>query len=278
VLRHAPLYANLPAEIDDAFLVFERHAIRHGQLYPVAITITPFLFDMVRRGSMVAERITDLIAEYTAAATTLEAALRNQLLEIVADHGSEIVGWLGRFDRAGAAIAIHAPAVRDGVIAKIAQADRVAPEMLLALIDLGASPGRTVQLALEMLESSDTETSRMCAAAFLARYGDRVPELRTRIDAALPPSAPAALERFVGRLWRPTVDRPIVAPKMYDAEVVFAGEKLVLVRAGSRSVTLPWPGAELQRGDVIKVGITAHGQPKLAVVTSPDGSVRVIDF
>ena len=103
-------------------------------------------------------------------------------------------------------------------------------------------------------------------------------DLRTRIDAALPPSAAGALERFVNELWKPTIDRPVVAPKLHEAEVVFVGEKLVLVRAGSRSVTLPWQGAALHRGDRIKVGITAHGKPKLALVTAPDGRVTVIDF
>ncbi|MDB4959423.1 MAG: hypothetical protein JWO36_6992 [Myxococcales bacterium] len=278
VLRHAKLYLQFPEEIDDAFLVLERHAIRHGQLYPVAITVLPFLFDLVRRSSPASERITDLIADYTAAAPTLEPQLRERLLEIVIDHGLEIVGWIGKHDRAVAALAIHIPALRDEFVAVVAEADRVAPEVLLALIDIGAAPGRTIDLALAMLDHADAELSRMCAAAFLSRYGDRAPELRTRIDAALPPSAPAALERFVEKLWRPTVDRPVVAPKLYEAEVVFAGEKLVLVRAGERSVTLPWVGAPLQRGDLIKVGITVHGQPKLAVITGSDGSVRVIDF
>jgi hypothetical protein len=279
VLRHAPLYLPFPEEIDDAFLVLERHAIRHGQLYPVAVTVLPFLFDMVLRSSPVAERITDLIADYTAAANTLEPQLRDRLVEIVTDHGLEIIGWLGKHDRALAALAIHVPALRDELIEVIAECQAVSAVMLLALIDLGAAPGRTIELALEMLDGADTpDLLRMCAAAFLSRYGERTPDLRTRIDAALPPSAPAALERFVEKLWRPTVDRPVVAPKLYDAEVVFAGVKLVLVRAGARSVTLPWVGAPLHRGDTIKVGITAHGQPKLAVVTSEDGSVRVVDF
>ncbi|MEO8554084.1 MAG: hypothetical protein ABI678_29115, partial [Kofleriaceae bacterium] len=118
----------------------------------------------------------------------------------------------------------------------------------------------------------------MAAAAFLSRFGDQTPALRTRLDRALPPSAPAALRVFVGKLWTPTVRPPLVAPKLYDAEVVFAGAKLVLVRAGQRSVTLPWADAPVGRGDVIRVGITAHGQPKLALITEDDGSVTVVDF
>ena len=88
----------------------------------------------------------------------------------------------------------------------------------------------------------------------------------------------AALGNLVARLWVPTIERPVVAPKLCAAEVVFAGEKLVLVRAGSRSVTIPWRDAPLQRGDVLQVGISAHGQPKLVVMTAPDGRVTVIDF
>src|SRR5258708_4002917 len=87
VLRHAPVYLPFPDEIDEAFAVLERHAVDHGQLFPVAVTIAPFLFDILRRGSLVAERITDVIAEYTAAAATLDdELLARRLVEIVVDH------------------------------------------------------------------------------------------------------------------------------------------------------------------------------------------------
>jgi hypothetical protein len=65
---------------------------------------------------------------------------------------------------------------------------------------------------------------------------------------------------------------------MVAAEVLFAGEKLVLVRAGERSVTLPWPQSHVRKGDVLSVGVTVHGQAKLVVFTEPTGAVRVIDF
>jgi len=120
--------------------------------------------------------------------------------------------------------------------------------------------------------------TRAAAAAYLARVGDGSPALRERIDAALPPSAPAALANLVEDLWHPAVHRPVVAPKLLSAEVVFVGEKLVQVRAGERRVTLPLPSSHLQRGDVIQVGITAHGQPKLALLSEPDGGIRVVDF
>ena len=106
----------------------------------------------------------------------------------------------------------------------------------------------------------------------------RTASSRRRWSAALPPSAPPALRTFVGKLWTPTIERPAVAPKIFDAEVVFAGERVVLVRAGERTVTLPWPGAPLERGDHLKIGITAHGQPKLALLTEANGSVKIIDF
>ena len=92
------------------------------------------------------------------------------------------------------------------------------------------------------------------------------------------PAAPAALINFVGGMWTPRIQKPVVAPKLVDAEVVFAGEKLVLVRAGDRTVTIPWTAAHVVRGDILQVGVTAHGQPKLVVLTEPDGHVRVIDF
>lgn len=279
VLRHAPLYAALPEEIDDAFQVLERHAIRHRLLYPVAVTITPFLFDLVRRSSPLSSRITDLIAEYVAAAETLDEHLHVRLFQIVNDHAPELLGWLGRHDRALAAIALRVPSVRERYLHALETATEVSPFALLALVDLGAAPGITRDVAHALLDDTAAPAvARMCAAAFLARYGDRTPALRERIDAALPPSAPAALANFVGQLWSPTVDRPVVAPKLCDAEVVFAGEKLVLVKAGGKSVTLPWQGSGVHKGDVLQVGITAHGQPKLVLMTDPEGRVTVIDF
>ena len=279
VLRHAALYTHLPAEIEEAFEVLECHPIRHRLLYPVAVTIAPFLFDLVRHGNVHAARITDLLAEYAAAAETLEPLLRDRMIQIVFDHGVEICGWIGTHDRAAAALAIHVPELRDAYLATVEGRRAMSPTMLLALIELGEAPGASLEIATRLLDGADApELARMAAAAFLARFGELTPSLATRIDGALPPSAPAALAKLVGDLWQPVVSRPAVAPKLHDAEVVFAGEKLVLVRAGNRSVTLPWPDSNVGRGDVIKVGITAHGQPKLAVITAEDGSVRIIDF
>jgi hypothetical protein len=238
----------------------------------------PFLFDIVRRGSIVAARITDLLAEYAAAAGTLEAPLRDKLVGIFSDHADQIVSWIGRHDRAAAALAIHVPALREAYLAALATAE-VSAISMLALIDLGAAPDHAVARAIQLVDHEQApELDRMAAAAFLSRYGDRTPGQRTLINAALPPSAPAALANLVGKLWMPTVDRPVVAPQLHDAEVVFAGEKLVLVRTQSRTVTLPWAGAPVQRGDIVKVGITVHGEPRLVLVTEPDGRVQLIDF
>ena len=283
VLRHAPLYTNLPAEIEEAFEVLEGHAIRHRVLYPVAVTIAPFLFDLVRRGNVHAARMTDLLAEYASAAETLEPYLRDRFVQIIFDHGVEICGWIGTHDRAAAALAIHVPELRDAYLATVEGLRTVSPVVLLALIELlgevGEATDGALAVASRLLDSADTgqELPRMAAAAFLAKFGEPSPSLSTRIDGALPPSAPAALGKLVADLWQPTVLRPVVAPKLHDAEVVFAGEKLVLVRAGDRTVTVPWANANVARGDRLQVGITAHGRAKLVVVTDPDGSVRLID-
>lgn len=279
VIRHAPLYAAHPEEIEDAFTVLEHHPLRHGLLYPVAVTITPFLFDFVRRKSPLSSRITELIAEYTVAADTLDQHMRDRLVQLVADHATEIMSWIGIHDRALAALAVHVAAVRGPYLATLATANELSPFALLALLELGVAPGDSVQLATELLDDpSAHHVARAAAAAFLARFGDHTPSLGSRIDAALSPAAPAALKNFVGKMWTPRIQRPVVAPKLLQAEVVFAGEKLVLVRAGDRTVTLPWIQPSLQRGDTLQVGITAHGQPKLVVLTEPDGHVRVIDF
>ncbi|HUS30960.1 MAG TPA: hypothetical protein VMZ53_20765 [Kofleriaceae bacterium] len=279
VLRHADIYKGVPDEIEEAFAVLERHVVRDGQLYPVVVAALPFLFATLRKGTFIATRIADLIALYASTAHTLEAPLDTRVRQLISDHGGEIARWLGHHDRALGAIAIHVPALRDIFIAAVEGAERVSPEILLALVELGDAPGETPELALKMFDGPDaSDIARTCAAAFLARFGDHAPELRTRIDAALPPSATTHLRRLAGNLWNPVIVRPLVAPKLYDAEILFTGKKVVVVKAGSKSVTLPWEGAALVQGDRVQVGLSAHGQPKLAVVTDRKGNVRVIDF
>jgi len=218
VLRHAPLYAAHPEEIDDAFAVLEHHPLRHRMLYPVAVTIAPFLFDFVRRNSPLSSRITELIAEYTAAADTLDQHLRDRLVQFVADHAGEIIGWIGTHDRAVAALAVHVAALRGRYLAAIEDATQLSPFTLLALLEIGAAPGASIRLATELLDDPQAHhVARAAAAAFLARFADRTPSLQARIDAALPPAAPAALTSFVGQMWTPRIVRP----------VGFAAEKLV---------------------------------------------------
>jgi hypothetical protein len=278
VLRHAAIYIELPAEIDEAFVVLEHHVMLGDQLYPVAVAALPFLLDTLRRGSPIGGRIAELVARYAVASSSLEPPLRVRFHQLLGDSAVQIAGWLGRYDRAAAAIAVHVPNVREAFFAAAGQADRLAPEVLLALAELGATPGRATELALATLGGADaTGAARMCAATYLARLPEGSNATRA-IDEALPPLAAAMLRRYVGGLWTPTVERPVVAPTIVDAEVVFTGAKLVLVRAGTRSVTLPWAGAAVARGDRLKVGLTTHGQPKLAMLTRPDGTVRVIDF
>lgn len=280
VLRHAEIYRGVPDEIEDAFSVLERHVCRDGKLYPVSLATLPFLLATTRKPSHIASRIADLIAFYASCAGTLEAPLDARFRQQLSDHAGELIRWLGVHDRALAALAIHVPALREAFIAAVEGAEHLAPEILLALVELELreAPGESETFARDLLENADDELSRMAAASFLARFGDHPPALRTRIDATLPPSAATSLKRLTAGLWIPTVVRPVVAPKLYDAEVMFTGKRLVVVKAGTTSVTLPWHGAELAPGDRLQVGLSAHGQPKLAVVTDRKGNVRVIDF
>ncbi|HEY4057901.1 MAG TPA: hypothetical protein VGM39_14905, partial [Kofleriaceae bacterium] len=252
VLRHAELYSGAPEEIEAAFTVLERHALRHRLLYPVAVTIAPFLLDFIRRSSPQSERIAELIAEYVAAADTLDEPLRDRLLNLVADAAPEVMQWLGRFDRPLAALAIYVPTLQPLYLEALA-GDAVPVSTwqyaFLALLELGAAPARTVAIANALLDSDAEPLVRAAAASFLVRFGDDTPSLNTRIDAALPPAAPAALASLVTRLWAPRIERPVVAPRMLDAEVMFAGEKLVLIRAGAHQVTLPWHHANVRKGD-----------------------------
>jgi hypothetical protein len=279
VLRHAVIYAGIPSEIEEAFGVIEQHVMLDGQLYPVALATLPFLFDTIRRGSPVAARIADVIARMGSLSGTLDKHLSGRLVSMIIDQSGEIVRWFGTHDRAFGALALHIPQLRELFVAAVEGAERLTPEALLVLQELGVAPGESIELALEMLDGPDsTDLARMCAAAFLAKLGEHPADVRTRIDAALPPSAAGALKRHVQQLWTPQVVRPNVAPKLYDAEVIFTGKKLVVVKAAGKSVTLPWESSEMHKGDRLQVGLTTHGEPKLAVVTDTKGTVRVVDF
>lgn len=280
VLRHAEIYRVVPDEIEEAFGVLERHVMRDGQLYPVVIAAAPFLLAAMRKPSHVSSRIADLIARYASIAGTLEQPLSSRLLQMLGDSSGDVIRWFGVHDRPLGALAIYVPALREPLVAAVEGAERVSPEILLALIelDLREAPGESEASARDLIENADDELSRMAAAAFLARFGDHPPALRSRIDSSLPPSAATSLKRVTGGLWTPTVTRPVVAPKLYDAEIMFTGKKLVIVKAGTKSVTLPWEGATLAPGDRLQIGLSSHGQPKLAVVTDRAGNVRVIDF
>jgi hypothetical protein len=116
VLRHAQLYVAHPEEIEDAFRVMEQHAIGRGHLYPVAVAALPFLFDVVRRGSPIAGRIADLIAQIAAAKDPAEPRLHDRLATIVASHDEEIARWIGRFDSAARALTVHVPALRGTLV------------------------------------------------------------------------------------------------------------------------------------------------------------------
>ena len=280
VLRHAEIYRGAPQEIEEAFAVLEQHVMRHDQLYPVAVAAVPFLFDTVfRRPSPLGERIAELLARYAARAKSLEKPLEERLLSIIVDHAPEIIRWFGRYERALCALAIHVPALRELFIAAVEGAEHISPIVLLALVELDAPAGDTTGFALEMLDGPDsTDVARMAAASYLACFGEHTPQLLTRIDAALPPRAGDTLRELVGKLWEPTIERPVIAPRMFDAEVVFTGKKIVLVKTADKSVTLPWEGADVEAGDRLKVGLSSHGQPKLAVISDWRGNVRVIDF
>lgn len=279
MLRHAAIYANVPAEIDDAFAVLETHVMRHDVLYPVGAAVVPILFHTLRKPSPISGRIASTLGRYATLMSSLEAPVAQRMIQIFADHSYELVRWLGTHDRALCAVVLNVPALREVFIAAVEGAEHVSAEILLALLELGEAPGDTIPFAIAMLDGADaTNEQRMSAAAFLSKLGAPDASLAARIDTALPPTADVALRTFVDKLWSPTVIRPVVAPKLYDAEVVFTGKELVIVRAGGKSVTLPWKGAQVAKGERVQVGLSTHGEPKLAVVTDWKGAVRVVDF
>ncbi|MGE0871077.1 MAG: hypothetical protein AB7P03_21110 [Kofleriaceae bacterium] len=279
VIRHAQIFAGLPEEIDEAFTVLEGHAMCRGSLYPVAVAITPFLFDCLRRGSPVSDRITHVIAAYVASHRSLEPRLQRQLLDIVIDHAPEIMKWHGRYDRALAAVAIHVPELRAAYVATVATEPTLSAFALLALNELGAASDNAIAFAHQTMEREDADPAlRMAAAAFLTHRGEHPPIRHAQICAALPAAAADALSNLVAGLWIPRIDRGAIAPQLQQAEVVFVNDRFVMVHAGSRSITLPWADAAVQRGDLIQVGIDAGGKAAVAVLTDRAGQVTVVDL
>ena len=110
--------------------------------------------------SPISGRIASLVARYASLRDTLEKPLANRLTQILTDHSGDVVRWLGRFDRALAALAVHVPELRDVFIAAVEGAERIAPEILLALAELGEAPGDSIELAWEMLESNGSSAER----------------------------------------------------------------------------------------------------------------------
>jgi hypothetical protein len=143
VLRHAQIYKDLPAEIEEAFVVLEQHVMRDGTLYPVVLSTMPFLLATMRRGSVLSGRIALLIARYASIMPTLDKPLRDRLEAMLADHAGDIVRWFGRdadHDRAIGMLALHVPALRAVYLAAVEGAERLSAETLFALGALGEPP------------------------------------------------------------------------------------------------------------------------------------------
>lgn len=277
VLRDAHLFGDAPEELAEALEVLETHVIANGVLYPVVVHALPFLFELVARDIPHATEVAEVIATYAAAIETLPAAPRARMRTTLLAHQDDILSWVGRHDLAAAGLAVHAPWLRTGYLAAVEASRALTAVGFLALLELDATVGGVTQAAISVLDRGD-DLTRMAAAAFLAARHDLTPDVATRVDAELPPHAEAALANLTGGLWTPIVRRPRVAPQLRDATVVFVGPKLVLVRVGQRTVTLPWPDAQVRKGDVLQVGITAHYQPKLVILADAEGGVRVVDF
>jgi hypothetical protein len=277
VLRDAHLYRETPEELAEALEVLETHVVAEGTLYPVAVAALPFLFELIEREVPHAGELAEVIASYGAAIETLAPAPRAAMRTLLLAKREVILGWVGKFPLAAAGMAVHAPWLRNGYLAALDAGRGVGAIGFLALLELDATVRGAVQAAIAALGGGEP-TTRMAAAAFLAGRPDLTPDVATRVDAELPPHAEAALANLTGGLWEPIIKRPRVAPQLREGRVVFVGPKLVLVKVGERTVTLPWPDAQVRKGDVLRIGITAHYQPKLVILADASGQVKVVDF
>jgi len=123
--------------------------------------------------------------------------------------------------------------------------------------------------------------ARAAAAIFLARRTQPEGALAQRVEAALTPLALAELRQSIDVPF--AVDAPeFRAPfegTLEQGTILFAGERLVTVRlAGPRNVSLPWPASGVVKGEVVRIGFSASGAPRIVERSRADGGTTRIEF
>jgi hypothetical protein len=273
----------------DALDVLQSHAWHQGDIYPVTAHVVPFAValssapEVVVRGDVAywLALVADSASRYAAGTDAGNRANAEATFGALLAHRRTVIGWIGGdHDAAALVVASRVPGMGDDLLAALSAARRISVAGWLSLAELESPPAWALDRAATALEDRD-EDVRTAAALLLGRRARPTGDLAARVEAALAPGALAALGRAVEvpfDLSAPVLTAPFAGP-LGQATVLFVGAKLVTVRvAGPRNVNLPWPGSGLTKGEVLEVGLSPHGAPRVAVRARPDGTKETITF
>jgi len=264
----------------DAMDVLCSHVSHQGDIYEVTPRVVPFIFDLLSMPEVAGPRglaeclvlWAESAKRYEASAQPEDRALGRSLDAALALHAPEVAGWLGGdLEQEAVLVAAYSSRLRAPVLAAVQAQHRPSFSAYIAMTLIGEWPEWMHQRAAKALGCDDA-MERLAAAAFIACSG-RVPDdLLPQLDAILTPDAAAKLTAAFDRpleLKIPRLRAPWRGP-LAEAAVIFAGPKLVVVRTtDNRSFTLHWPQAAVEKGARVRVGISAHGEPR--VVEWEDG-------
>ena len=280
VLRHAQLYAAVSrGDRRSVRASSSTHAIRHGQLYPGRARDAAVLFATLRarHARRRAHRRSDRDVHGRVAHARGAAARAFPRSDRLAREATSCAGS-ARTTAHSCAIALRVPELRTDLLAGARVAERsrrscCSRSSISAPLPAAPTMSRTRCSTTPTTRSADVR-GRVPRALWRAHAGAAVAH-RCRAAAVGAP----ALRNYVGELWTPTVKRPAVAPKLLTPRSMFAGEKVVLVKAGDAARRAAVGERRVSSAATsCRSASPCTASPKLALVTDAAGAVRVVEF
>lgn len=246
-------------------VVLYGHGWHQSTIYPVTAAIAPFLIQLIearRDGDGELARGLEVFA--CAATDPANAPHGDGVIAALAAHAGTIVGWREERAQTVVVVAVHVPAVRELWLAAL-QASHISTVEYFGLAALPNPPEWAADRARQ-------DPDDVGAAVLLAAHTTLAPELARIVERTI---TPLTVDTFGDLLAVLNLDIPEVrAPcDLVPATVVFAGGNLVLVRVGDRNVTCKVTNTGLKMGDQVRVGISAHGEPRMLELRGEDGTV-----
>lgn len=247
-------------------VVLWSHGFHQGTSYPVSVAIVPFVVALVDGGCDPTGELAEGL-EYIGCALRTEDAFEAAVKAAIAGHAATILGWRDDHNRVVARLGAAMPELRPRWLAILASAPILTTEEYLGLATLPEAPAWAIERARD-------DASNLGAAILLARRGALDPALTRTIEATLAPRVVALHSDVISAfgLEVPRVRAPFDG-QLHDGRVVFASKALVLVRTADRDVTFRIPDTGAVRDEAVRVGWSAHGEPRVLERRGPDGAV-----